>query len=71
MELFLIIELINCVLLNKINIVILTLDYVKMGTEDCSLYAPNKTDPFHIGNTYGGIPTNLVSINIRTLKQWF
>lgn len=28
--------------------------------EKCNLYTFNSTDPFHIGNTYGGLPTNLV-----------
>ncbi|XP_023342328.1 CSC1-like protein 2 [Eurytemora carolleeae] len=29
--------------------------------EKCNLYTFNSTDPFHIGNTYGGLPTNLVT----------
>jgi len=31
------------------------------GEQNCALYSFNKSDPFHIGNTYGGIPTNLVT----------
>jgi len=27
----------------------------------CNLYTYNTTDPFHLGNTYGGLPTNLVT----------
>ena len=30
--------------------------------QNCALYSNNKSDPFHIGNTYGGLPTNLVRI---------
>jgi hypothetical protein len=32
-----------------------------MEETKCNLYQFNQTDPFHIGNPYGGLPTNLAS----------
>ena len=34
-----------------------------MGGEEvkCNLYQFNQSDPFNLGNPYGGIPTNLAS----------
>jgi len=39
-----------------------------MAKNECGIYpSPNGSDPFHIGNVYGGIPTNLITNGIG----WF
>ena len=32
------------------------------GKNECGIYpVGNKSDPYHLGNVYGGIPTNLIT----------